>query len=128
VPGFDAFQDNPWPVLYRHLDRRYPGSRFILTVRDPQEWIASAVRYFGAGSTPVREWTYGAGSPVGNEQLYLRRYQRHNEEVLAWFAVRDDLLVMDIARGDGWAALCGFLGCDAPALPFPHENRSAGGR
>jgi hypothetical protein len=26
---FDAFQDNPWPILYKELGRKFPGSKFI---------------------------------------------------------------------------------------------------
>ena len=33
VDRFDAFEDNPWPVLYKELDARFPGSKFILTRR-----------------------------------------------------------------------------------------------
>jgi hypothetical protein len=30
---FDPFQDNPWPLLYRELDERFPCSKFVLTIR-----------------------------------------------------------------------------------------------
>src|SRR5688500_18482102 len=62
---FDAFQDNPWPLLYRELDERYPKSKFVLTVRPTDAWITSIVRFFGTESTPMREWIYGVGSPQG---------------------------------------------------------------
>lgn len=122
----DAFQDNPWAVLYRELDLRFPGSRFVLTVRESDRWIDSVVRGFGADSTPMREWIYGAGSPLGNEAAYVRRFERHEREVREHFAARDDLLVMDLEAGDGWEALCPFLGHEPPAAPFPHVNRDAG--
>jgi hypothetical protein len=125
VEEFDAFQDNPWPVLFRQLDESVPGSRFILTLRPASSWIESQVRHFGKLSTPMREWIYGAGCPEGNEDLYLRRYDSHNREVLDYFGRRpQDLLVMELERGQGWSELCGFLGCATPSLPFPHENRA----
>ena len=125
VAQFDAFQDNPWPIIYRELDVAYPGSRFILTLREPSAWLRSAVTHFGADETPMRRWIYGAGAPLGNEDAYLRRYTRHNEEVLRHFAGRPgDLLVMDLSRGDGWEKLCPFLGREVPARPFPHANRA----
>lgn len=130
VPQFDAFQDNPWPILYRELDAAFPGSKYILTVRDPQSWIKSLVGHFGSRSTPMREWIYGAGSPLGHEAAYLARYENHNSDVLQHFAQRQaDLLVLDITRGDGWEKLCRFLGCPIPAMAFPHRNaRGAGSR
>ena len=47
VPQFDAFQDNPWPLIYKELDAEYPGSKFILTVRPTEEWLNSIVNHFG---------------------------------------------------------------------------------
>ena len=125
VPLYDAFQDNPWPLLYKEMDRAFPGSKFIMTVRPPEQWIKSAVKGFGLGTSPVREWIYGEGkgSPVGNEQTWLERYARHNKEVLEYFSDRrDDFIVMDLAAGDAWEKLCGFLGTPVPSVPFPHAN------
>jgi hypothetical protein len=125
LPKYDAFQDNPWAQLFREMDRAAPGSRFVLTVRPEDAWLRSVVGHFGPRSTPMREWIYGPGhgSPLGNEELYLERYRRHNREVIEHFADRpDDLLVMDITRGDGWELLCPFLGREIPDAPFPHAN------
>ena len=122
---FDAVQDNPWPLLYRELDKWYPGSKFILTVRAPEKWLASALTHFGANTTPMREWIYGAGrgGPRGNETVYLDRFTRHNRDVLEYFRERpDDLLVMNITEGDGWDKLCPFLGVAGRSRPFPREN------
>lgn len=125
VEQYDAFQDNPWPVLYRGLDTRYPGSKFILTVRPSATWIASQVAHFGTRETPMRTWIYGKGSPMGNEKLYVERFERHNREVLSHFKGRtDDFLLMDLAAGDGWQKLCPFLGKAVPTAPFPHANTS----
>jgi hypothetical protein len=125
VAEYDAFQDNPWPVLFREMDQRYPGSKFILTMRSPEAWIASMVGHFGSKVTPMRTWIYGVGCPEGNEALYLDRYNAHNRDVLAHFAGRpDDFLVMDLARGDGWEKLSPFLGKPVPDTPFPHANKA----
>jgi hypothetical protein len=125
VARFDAFRDNPWPILYRELDDRYPGSRFVLSVRDSASWITSQIRHFGSSETPMRRWIYGVGCPKGNEETYIRRYESHNAAVLAHFENRpNDLLVMNLAAGDGWAQLCAFLGKQVPATPFPHLNRA----
>jgi hypothetical protein len=122
---FDAFQDNPWPILYRMLDREFPGSRFILTIRPADQWLASVKDHFSIKATPMREWIYGPGrgSPFGNEAHYLERYERHNREVLAYFKDRpDDFLLLDVTSGDGWEKLCPFLGVPVPDVPFPWRN------
>lgn len=118
---YDAFEDNPWPVLYRELDERRPGSRFILTIRPADDWVRSVSRFFGTKTTPMREWIYGAGSPIGNENRYRERFERHNAEVLRYFRKRpQDLLVLRITEGEGWQELCGFLDHEIPREPFPH--------
>ena len=126
VARFDAFKDNPWPVLYKGLDARYPGSKFILTVRPTDLWIRSQVHHFGTRETPMRTWIYGKGCPEGNEGRYIERYESHNRDVIAHFASRsDDLLVIDLAQRDPWERLCPFLGVERPDFDFPHSNRSA---
>jgi len=125
VARFDAFQDNPWPIIYQGLDARYPDSKFILTLRNPESWLRSVVAHFGGSVTPMREWIYGpgGGDPIGNEERYTARYEQHNAEALKYFAGRPtDLLVMDFSAGDGWSELCAFLDQPIPAEPFPHAN------
>lgn len=125
---YDAFQDNPWPILYRELDARFPGSKFILTRRPSAAWIRSQVRDFARTETPMRRWIYGpdAGCPEGNEPTYIARYERHNREVLEYFKDRpQDLLVFDLPSGDGWEKLCAFLGAPVPDEPFPHANKAS---
>ena len=120
---FDAFQDNPWPILYRELDGKFPGSKFVLTVRPTSDWIRSVVNHFAEEETPMREWIYGVGRPKGNEAIYIERYERHNREVMEYFKNRDkDLLILDLAGGEGWEKLCPFLGKEIPAVSFPCAN------
>jgi hypothetical protein len=126
VERHDAFQDNPWPILYKEPDERYPGSKFILTLRPTKNWIKSMVQHFGEARTPMREWIYGVGCPLGNEDVYVARYERHNREVMEHFLSRpNDLLVLRLTDGDGWATLCPFLGEAIPKVDFPQVNRGS---
>ncbi len=121
---YEAFTDNPWFMLFRALDRSFPGSKFILTVRDERSWLESAVRYFGQTDSDLRAWIYGSGRPLGNEQRWLERYREHIEQVKAHFCHRpDDLLVVDWEQGGGWKDLARFLGRSTPAQPFPHITK-----
>ncbi len=119
----DAFADNPWPLVFREMDAAFPGSKFILTRRDPAGWIDSMMRNFGEASDPMRSFIYGYGAPAGRETEYLCRHQRHIDDVLGYFAARpDDLLVVNL---DGWTwdDLCGFLDKPLPHVPLPHIAR-----
>lgn len=121
---YDGFTDNPWFMLFRDLDRRFPGSKFILTVRDERRWLESALRYFGQSESDLRMWIYGSGRPLGHEEHWLARYRDHINQVTAYFRHRpDDLLVVDWEQGAGWEDLGRFLGRPVPSGPFPHITK-----
>ena len=126
VDKYDAFQDNPWPIIYKELDKKFPGSKFILMLRDPGLWINSQVKHFGRKETPMRKWIYGVGCPEGNEDVYIKRFKDHNEEVVNHFRNRpQDLLVLDLGKGDGWEKLCPFLGENIRNASFPNVNKAS---
>jgi len=122
----EAVEDWPWPLAFRELDRSFPGSRFVLTVRrSPDVWLESLLKHAErTGPTRARELVFGHAMPAGHEDEHRRVYEAHNAAVRAWFADRpDDLLEVCWETGDGWAELCGFLGHPVPDGPLPHANR-----
>ena len=121
---YDAFQDNPWPILYQELDQKCPGSKFILVIRPVESWINSVVTHFDTRDTPMRELIYGIGHPKGNENIYIERYERHNREVIEYFKDRpNDLLVINLKDGNLWEKICPFLDKEIPSVEFPHVNK-----
>ena len=123
VSEYDAFQDNPWPIIYKELDQTYPGSKFVLTIRPVEKWAKSVIGHFGPDETPMRQWIYGVASPQAQDAIYTERYNRHNKEVQDYFNKRpDSLLVLRLTEGDGWEQLCPFLGVEIPDTPFPMTN------
>lgn len=123
APQYDAFEDNPWPMLYRELHEWYPDGKFVLTVRDTEDWLASMVAFFGDRYSPMRRWIYGVDAPRGNEAIYRERYERHNREVHDYFRDRpQQLLIMDFGKGDGWDKLCPFLGLPISKVAFPRTK------
>ena len=125
LPLYGAFEDNPWPLLFRQLDEACPGARFIFTYRDPQRWIRSASRYFAKRNNATLDLLYGQrGFQIaGNEAVALARYEQHNSEVLGYFRDRpQDLLVWNLEEDSSWAPLCEFLDCAPPRARFPHAN------
>jgi len=125
----NAFEDNPWPLFYEQWDRAFPGSRFILTTRDPSAWSRSVVNHFGAQAEPdsaMRRLIYGdlAGDPKGHEALYRARMHAHNEAVRAYFCSRSaDLLEVDVSEPDALTRICEFLGHKTELQRMPHANR-----
>ena len=122
---YDGFADNPWPLLYRELDEAFPGSKFILTIRDPQKWIESAVRHFGMNTGPRMDLIYETpGFRIAeNRQAALDRFLRHNDDVQRYFEDRTSkFLVWDLESEPNWRNVCNFLGVPEPSTPFPHLN------
>ncbi len=130
---FDAFTDNPVPLLYPRLDERHPGAKFVHTIRDEEGWLRSVKWLFTAGAEKFNWAAHDVfnryheelyGTTEYDEDVFRERYRRHNREVLDYFADRpDDLLVLDILAGDGFEKLCPFLGVPIPDEPFPHRNK-----
>jgi hypothetical protein len=127
----DAVTDTPVAASFRQLDAEYPGSKFILTLRDLASWLdscetlwQSSVHLFDEFTARIHRQLYGRED--FDRPTFSEAYARHRNDVLLHFAGREQfLLCMDICAGDGWAPLCGFLGFDHPPLPFPHRNARA---
>lgn len=130
VRRYDCFEDWPWPLIFRQLDERYPGSKFILTTRrDSETWLQSLKRHAErTGPTEFRRLIYGYEMPDGHEREHIRFYEEHNAAVRSYFQDRpDQLLEVCWETGDGWAELCPFLGLPVVAEEsFPHRNASPG--
>lgn len=125
-----ALCDLPITLLYKQLDRAYPGSKFILTVRNPHDWLATVEKHWDYTLNPFRAaWDSDPfthrihkilyGRETFSPKIMLTRYVRHNAEVKEYFADRpEDLLVMDMDFA-GWPELCDFLGDFHPRIPYP---------
>jgi hypothetical protein len=122
---WDAVEDNPIPLIYKELDQMYPGSKFILTERDPESWYRSVSYHVGDLTSPMHEWLFGRGKglPKNDKNHTLLVYNKHKKHVLDYFKNRpQDLLILDITKIEGWQQLCDFLDEDIPKTDFPHAN------
>lgn len=129
LDAIDAFTDTPIPSFYRQLDEHYPGSKFILTVRDEAGWLKSCKKQFNDRHAAMREQAINDifhdlyGTNVFDQKLFSEGYRRFVDGVKAHFADRpDDLLIMDIAGGDGWETLCPFVGREVPEVPIRYRR------
>jgi hypothetical protein len=132
---FYCLSDLPIPLLYKKLDKLYPGSKFILTLRDEEDWIESVRKHWSHENNKFRErWASDPFTHKVHKLLYgqkgfdrdkfISRYRLHNAEVVDYFKGRDSLLIMDMTKGAGWRELCPFLAKPVPPIPYPLAYRS----
>lgn len=119
-------------------DQRWPGSKFVLTIREEDDWLHSCRKHWAGLSNfkydeseeyrvfmDIRKFLEAAvyGCHEFNEERFRRVYRRHVQNVTSYFAGREsDLLVLNIVAGDGYERLAHFLGVPAPKQPFPHDR------
>jgi hypothetical protein len=133
----DAITDTPVCCLYKALDKSYPGSKFILTIREKESWLHSCERYWKEVLMPliqtgpdhpykyirfINEKVYGAQDY--DREIFSGVYDTYNTEVVQYFRDRpQDFLILHICGGEGWSKLAPFLGATIPKASFPFENR-----
>jgi hypothetical protein len=129
----DAATDITIASRFKELDELYPGSKFILTVRDSNKWLESCQNHFTYFTEqkflPENRKFYLEqrvkiyGTKIYDRVLFQEAYKNHIHNVQNYFGHRpQDLLVIDIPAGDGWVELCSFLQLPAPKQAFPHKN------
>lgn len=128
---YDAVCDTPVVPHYAQLSEMFPTSKFILTVRDRDDWHASAARFWDETAIEqedafhrfVNTAVYGIERYERDRFDYV--YDRHLASVRAHFdAAPYRLLELDICgEPDPWKPLCEFLGREHPSHQFPHQNQ-----
>lgn len=144
------FQDIPFslPFTYIVLDQEFPGSKFILTIRnDSEEWYNSLIKYhslkWGSGneipnmkelkasSYRSQGWAWDAleiACNVAEDDPYNKNhlisyYENHNHAVEEYFRNRpQDLLILNPSEKNAMKKLCDFLGLDCLGKTFPRVN------
>jgi hypothetical protein len=149
--GGIAFQDVPFslPGTYREMDERFPGSKFILSVRDSADvWYDSLVRFqsklFGNGSTPTKEdlqkatyihkgWVWKMNrfihntpeDDLYNEEAFKSSYLKHNADVKEYFSDRpEQLLVVNLKEVEAAKKISAFLNTGKGIEEIPWENKT----
>jgi Sulfotransferase domain len=134
LTGYRATVDWPAAAFWKELSEEYPDALVLLSVREADDWWASADHTIFAISRrePPPDSVFSAQLEMakslfqtrftpgwGDERIAKQAYLRHNDEVRRSVA-RDRLL--EWHPGDGWEPICARLGLALPSEPFPHVN------
>lgn len=147
-----VFQDFPFsfPKTYKHVDKAFHGSKFILTIRDsPEQWYNSITNYHAARFSKekiatsfdlknaayiYKGWMWEAvhllfNTPEYdpyNKEVLIKKYVDYNNEVIQYFSNRPlDLLVINLAEKGAYKKFCNFFNINSPFDDFPWINRMA---
>jgi hypothetical protein len=134
----DGLTDITTVPFYEQFDKLYPGSKFILTVRDEESWLGSCSTHwfnrpaFKDTNDPdeevhlrmrqfLRSSVFGCYNFIPKRFIWV--YERHLRDVQAYFKDRpEDLLIINVCSGEGYEKLAPFLERPIPAQPFPHKG------
>ena len=137
IDDCDAVNGTSIACRFEEVDRRYPGSQFILTLRDLEPWLKSCESHycqrFRQEDLAPRHREFRRknmlrlyGVEAYDPEAFTKAYFSHISRVKNYFATRtQDLLILNIPSGDGWEKLCPFLRHAIPAIPFPHANQTS---
>lgn len=125
VDDFDAYSD--WVFsstmnFYKKLDKQYPKSKFILHTRNMNDWLDSREAHVKRNQNNP---DYRGDFLEIDREKWKNEWKKHHEDVFKYFKNKpEDLLVIDITKGEGWKKLCSFLNVPIPQKPFPKSNKT----
>jgi len=146
-----AFQDIPFSLngTYKIMDKAFPNSKFILTIRDsPDQWYKSVTSYhsklMGTKHVPTKEdlmnysyvkkgWMWEVNRflyptpehDIYNEEILKKHYNDYNNEIIEYFKDRpNDLLIVNLKEENAALKICNFLGTKKKLYNMPWENKT----
>lgn len=145
----EAFQDVPFsnPEIFKLIDKWFPNSKFILTVRDDDaQWYNSLINFhsklWGKNGVlpnesdlknafyvykgfPLEMLKHKYGDQLYNELRYKEIYNKHIVDVKNHFKGRDDkLLIINVSVKEDYLRLCHFLSQKPTRSSFIWKNKT----
>ena len=152
--GFNSAADFPPCDFYKEMyqyyknSTKYNGIKFILTIRDANEWYNSVLNSIYPHTIPCswKSWLLyylsykfrqqynvwdemanynwnGWSKFVSHKQDVIASYKKRNNDIVQYFSDKNDDLLLIYNVKDGWPRLCKFLNVNVPDKPFPFQNK-----
>lgn len=131
---YNGFKDRPWnhPKVYEYIDKNYENSKFILTIRDEDEWVDSYIRWDKKVKLRKQSYyqtaskiCYGVDDFLSDNELMIKTYRSWNESVINYFKEKNNILILNVKNQNNWDLICEFLNKTKPNLKFPHANKNS---
>ena len=151
---YTTFDDTPWNTkeIIPLIAEKYPDAKFILPIRDSQEWVQSIIKWYfddirvgkvGNGKSQralYKDTNYSIIAEVWRRQmipmydvLKLNPISENKDEWIKWYETRNDNLIKEYgdritpiyfskANPLRWKSICNALNKPIPNIEFPMLN------
>lgn len=150
-----VFEDDPWwlPEFYKVLYHRFPGSKFILFIRDSDAWFESMMKHSDGktlGNTKLHSKIYRREKEFydllseqelldynetvidnllelkNHKEQYKELYEIRNKEIIQFFQKENvnSLFIGQLEDPDKWKKLAAFFKLNLPEAFHIHSNQS----
>ena len=130
---FDFFHDIPYSFNYELIDKQYPDSKFILTIRDEEDWFKSLFHYVRlpqSSSKKLLNVIYHHEIILNeHKEEVIELYRKYNNDVITYFKdTPEKLLIINLCdknenKSDIIQKISDFTKLTiSNNFVFPHEN------
>jgi hypothetical protein len=113
------FKDRPWNTgCYKELNQKYNDAKFILTIRDQEEWWNSVENWLSLKAKwaknldqdlknknltwKIKEYNTHFDSDSFNKDNYINYYNTYNNSVLEYFKSNPNFYVLYLSKDFNW--------------------------
>jgi hypothetical protein len=113
------FKDRPWNTgHYKELNEKYKDSKFILTIRDQEEWWTSVSNWLSLRAkwtenldedskikklnTKIKNYNNHFNCDSFNKDCYINYYNSYNNAVIEYFKDKSNLYVLNLNKDFNW--------------------------
>ena len=131
--GKIIFKDRPWNTgCYKVLDKKYDNSKFILTIRDQEEWWTSVKNWLSIkakwtkNKTPsekikrlnskINIYNIHFNCDTFNEDCYINYYNSYNNAVIEYFKDKSNLYVLNLDKDFNWSNIQKIINLDEKTM------------
>ena len=103
IEMYEAFHDYPYSFNYAYINTNFPDSKFILTIRNCDEWFNSLFNYQflpGATNKSLLKKLYGYETILlENKRDVISKYMEYNRNIINYFYNKPNkLLIINLAK------------------------------
>ena len=135
------FKDRPWNTgCYKELNEKYRNSKFILTIRDQEEWWTSVEKWLSITAKWTKEFNpdeemkrvhlnekimaynnhFNCDSL--NKDCYINYYNSYNNAVLEYFKDKSNLYVLNLDKDFNWSNIQKITNLDEETMIYNIRN------